>query len=117
MKLLLDFEEVVYYLQYNAKSEFFNNNTFPPNPECKDKYCRNQQVAKKDSIGFIKERQNRFDNKIILKKNETKDIDEEAKKWGICEIEEFTEIEIPVVGQKEREESDIGNLINQFNKL
>lgn len=40
LKYLLEFEDISYYLQYNARSEFFSNNIFRPNPDCLDKCCQ-----------------------------------------------------------------------------
>ena len=47
MKLLLEFEYVQPYLQYNARSETFSGNALCPNPECKDKNCVSLQTKKK----------------------------------------------------------------------
>ena len=47
LKLLLQFEEVAYYLSYNSRNEFFNKTKFLPNPECIDSNCqKNQQYCK-----------------------------------------------------------------------
>lgn len=50
LKLLLEFEEVSYYLSYNSRNEFFSKTTFNPNPECKDANCiKNQEYIKNNS--------------------------------------------------------------------
>ena len=47
MKMLLEFEDITYYVQYNARNEFFSLNTFRPSPDCNDKNCMKVQAEKK----------------------------------------------------------------------
>ena len=91
MKLLLEYEDVVLHLQYNAKKEFFSTSVYPPNPECKDGKCVALQESKKGKPGYIEERKKRVSGKVKEreKSEEEKKIEEEEKlKWCIEEVKE-----------------------------
>ena len=93
LKLLLEFEDISYYLQYNARCDFFTNNTYKPSPECRDERCREKQVeVAKTGISFMENRR-----KLIAKGKEDKGYvknpyfsGEQVKPldWGIELVEE-----------------------------
>lgn len=125
MKVLLEFEEISYYTQYNARNEYFSQNTFRPNPECKDKNCIIQQAQKKGKESFEDRRQ-----KIIQAKRAKltgmldvagDEADEELEDWGIEIIEEDQMIKDPIkastIDKKAMEDTNVEDLMAQFNNL
>ena len=85
LKFLLEFEDISYYLQYNARNEFFQNNLFIPNPQCIDPLCQhNQKWVLDNNIDTIKHRK----EKILKKKKSQIFEKEDFSEWGIEIIED-----------------------------
>lgn len=71
LKLLLQFEEISYYLSYNSRNEFFSKDKFIPNPECKDANCvKNQKFIQENPNQQFLEKRNKSPN--FIKNSEVK---------------------------------------------
>lgn len=120
LKYLLEFEDISYYLQYNARNEFFQSNIFRPNVECMDKQClENQKYVKENGISYIKARENLIKAKKA-EKNKVRIgvVDEKMKKWNIDIIEDSeARQEFEVINAKERDEMSMEQLIAQMKQL
>ena len=114
MKFLLEFEDLKYYLQYNARNEFFSSNLFRPSPECLDHGCReNQEFVREHGVDSVKERQILVDLKrkeVVVEKDEV-----DLEKWGI-EVVEENDCEKEEVFVKENEVRD-ASLADLMKKL
>jgi len=74
LKFLLGFEDISYYLQYNARNEFFQKSEFAPNPECKDGNCLQRQCEHAQACkDFKKARQEMIDKKKAVASKVTDD--------------------------------------------
>lgn len=121
MKILLEYEEIALHLQYNAKKEFFSNSVYPPNPECKDKFCLQRQHEKEGKPGFLSKRKESVLQKL---KEATKPVEqnkEEADKWGIELVEngkpEEQSAKAHTIGKDDTDGQTLDSLMDQFNKL
>lgn len=121
MKLLLDYEEVALHLQYNAKKEFFSSSTYPPNSDCKDKYCIQRQKEKIEKLGFLKERKDRHEQKAKEAIKPVEHNKEEVDKWGIELVEDEKKTKESTVthtiSKAETEGQNLDDLMNQLKNM
>lgn len=118
MKVLLEFEDVQAYLQYNARSETFSSNGLVPNPECLDKKCCALQQKKKGQETFLEKRKAVID----AKKEANKPVYDFENEWGIELVEEDDEIkEVESkngqVDAEKMKNQDVGSLMDQLKGL
>ena len=117
LKLLLEFESVSYYLQYNAKNEYFNNSIFLPNPECLDRKCQNLQNEKKQSgKSFVKDRETKI-KAIKLSKTKLVDDDSLKSEWDIELVEDSNGVETETINQETVKDSNLEDLISKMQNL
>lgn len=90
MKVLLEFEDVQPYLQYNARSETFTSNALVPNPECLDRGCIKLQLAKKGQETFLEKRKAAVD----AKKEAKKPVYDYGNEWGIEMVDEDEDVKV-----------------------
>lgn len=120
LKYLLTFEDISYYLQYNARNEFFQTSIFKPNIECMDKLCiKNQQRVSEQGIDTIKAREEFIKaRKAERNKNFKPFDDEEMKKWDISIVDDSeARHETVVIDSKERDELTMEQLMAQMKQL
>jgi len=121
MKILLEFEEVAFYVQYNARNEYFNKNHFKPNPECNDRNCKKRQLEKEGQVSWKEKR----DKVVQEKRNKTEshfngEEDEGADEWEIELIEEDNLVrEAPdnSINKAEAEAEQLDDLMAQLKSL
>ena len=118
MKFLLGFEDVAYYLQYNARNEFFDKGLFKPNDECMEKSCvENQKYIKENKIDTLKDREAMINKKREESRVEQEDglTEDELSKWGIEMIDdsEAGQKEV-VIDEKERDATDLADLMKKM---
>lgn len=116
---MLEFEDVSYYLQYNARNEFFQSNIFKPNVECMDKQClQNQKHILDNKIDSIKARKETISARKALRAQEFVVDDEEAKKWEIDIIEDSgVGKEAESIDTTKRDEVTMEQLMAQMQQL
>lgn len=121
MKVLLEYEEISLHLQYNAKKEFFLNSVYPPNPECKDRFCLQRQQEKAGKLGFLGKRKETIKQKLIESSKPIEQNKEEIDKWGIELVEndksEDQSTKVHTITKEETEGQSLDSLMDQFNKL
>jgi hypothetical protein len=121
MKLLLDYEEVALHLQYNAKKEFFTQSTYPPNPECKDRFCIDRQKDKAKLKGFLVERKERHAEKAKAAAIPIQQNKEEVDKWGIELMEnddsQKTTTKTHTISKEDTEETTLDSLMSQLKDM
>jgi hypothetical protein len=117
---MLGFEDISYYLQYNARSEFFSKNIFIPNPECKDQLCiSNQAKTKASGVSFIESRKLHIASK---KKGQGvkyfKDDEVDTEKWQIELIEDSSEASKDnFIKNEDVQESKLEDLMNMMKQM
>uniref|UniRef100_A0AAY4DIF8 Ubiquitin-like modifier-activating enzyme 5 n=1 Tax=Denticeps clupeoides TaxID=299321 RepID=A0AAY4DIF8_9TELE len=87
LKYLLRFGTVSHYLGYNAMQDFFPTMSMKANPQCDDKFCRQQQEE-------YKKREADTPKQEVIKKEE--EVVHEENEWGIELVSEITEEELLV---------------------
>lgn len=115
MKVLLEFEDVSTYLQYNARNEAFLHNKLAPNPECKDSNCLLRQAEKKGKEGFLDSRK-----KVVEAKRASQNtfVKEDLNEWGIELIDEDEGIKAGESIKKEDVEAlDVNSLMDKLKGL
>lgn len=121
MKLLLDYEDVSLHLQYNAKKEYFKNSVYPPNPDCKDRFCLDRQRDKADKKGFLAARKERHEAKAKAAIAPVQQNKEEVDKWGIelMENEESQESgsKIHTISKEETDGTTLDSLMSQLKDM
>ena len=117
LKLLLEFESVSYYLQYNAKNEYFNKSIFHPNPECLDRKCKNLKKEKKQSgKSFVKDRETKI-KAIKLSKTKLVDDDSLKSEWDIELVEDSNGVETETINQETVKDSNLEDLMSKMQNL
>ena len=115
MKLLLEFEDVSCYLQYNARNEAFLHNRLAPNPECKDGNCLLRQAEKEGKDGFLSRRK-----KVVEEKRASQNpfVKEDLNEWGIEIIDEDEGIQTgESIKKEELDQQDLGSLMDKLKGL
>lgn len=115
MKLLLEFEDVSTYLQYNARNEAFLHNKLVPNPECKDGNCLIRQEEKKGKEGFLEKRK-----KVVEAKRAQQNtfVKEDENEWGIEIIDEDEGIQAgESINKEDVADVDISSLMDKLKGL
>lgn len=121
MKMLLEYEEIALHLQYNAKKEFFSNSIYPPNPECKDKFCLQKQHEKEGKPTFLSKRKERVQQKLKEASKPIEQNKEEVNKWGIELVgndksgDQSTKAH--TIGKEDTKGQTLDSLMDQLNKL
>ena len=116
MKIMLQFEDISCYLQYNARSEAFLHNKLAPNPECKSAKCRELQDKKKGSDGFLTKRAEAIEakreaNKVVYEPDANNE-------WGIEIVEEDQGIEAgEQLNETEVKNADVSDLMAKLKGL
>lgn len=121
MKMLLEYEEIALHLQYNAKKEFFSNSVYPPNPECKDRFCLQRQHDKAGKPGFLEQRKQRVLQKLKEAAKPIEQNKEEVDKWAIELVEddktEDQSTKTHTITKEETEGQDLDSLMDQLKNL
>ena len=123
LKFLLTFEEISYYLQYNARNEYFQKSEFFPNPECKDHNCLlRQEEHKKAGKDFKKARKELIMSQKSNDKSQNtvmkEEIRKEAEEWGLELIEEDEEIKLKEEVKKvDVKDTDVDDLAAQLKAM
>ena len=120
LKLILGFEDISYYLQYNARSEFFSKSTFSPNPECRDQHCINNQKSQKESgISFIENRSKHIaSKKKTTGNNYFKEDEVDVQKWQIEVVEDSgKDKEDNYISKEEVDQVNLEDLMSKMNSL
>lgn len=119
LKFLLEFGELAFCLNYNAKLDFFQNFRINPNPECKDKECVKKQIEKNNGLeNFLSGREKKFMQKIEEEKKNT--ILHKENNWGI-EIVQDNKLDEPEkiieISEEERKNENIEDLMSKLKGL
>lgn len=90
---MLTFEDITYYLQWNARNEHFQKSFFSPNPECKDPNCLERQAEHKKAGKNFKESRDAVikaarDAKKQTQNSIKEETKAEAEKWGFEIVDE-----------------------------
>lgn len=122
LKLLLGFEDISYYLQYNARCEFFTNSMFKPNPDCRDNKCVERQLTcAKSGSSFIQSRKNLIEKQKEKAKPSNHFSEEnkvDAKEWGIELINETpTNKKEEFISKEEKNEFSLEELMGKMKDM
>lgn len=118
LKILLGFEEISAYLQYNARCEFFTNSSFGANPECKDNECRERQkefISGKRS--WLKDRKEKVASQKAKKSVVFGGDQIKAEDWGIELVGESEERKEVFIDKKDLKDATLEDLMAKMKGL
>lgn len=119
MKVLLEFEDISLYLQYNARNEFFSNTQFKPSVECKDSNCMKLQESKKNVESWLEKRKKVIEGRRqkVIEERKANDIPDDNE-WDIELIDEDEGLAGgESIKKEEVDQADIGDLMAKFQAM